>query len=120
MTLKEQVYAQAVLLAGELEEKQKALLELLCAVAVRNLAARLREGLRPENCKADFVAAASLYALAALGTAGEESSIQELKAGDLTVRQGAVSKDAASRCLARQAELLIRPYLRDSFAFTGV
>ena len=120
MTLTEQVFAQAALLAGELEERQRDLLSLLCIAATSSLTSRLREGLTPEDCRADFVAAASLYALAAMNEADENMAIEEFKAGDLTVRQSGGSRDAASRCLYRQAELMIMPYLKDRFSFTGV
>ena len=49
MTLAEQVFAQALLLAGELDEKQEALLTLLCRGTVSSLTARLRDGLTPED-----------------------------------------------------------------------
>ncbi len=120
MMLEELVFSQAKLLAGELEQKKETMLKLLCSVAVKSLASRLREGLRPEDCKADFIAAASLHALAALGTTGDENQIQEFKAGDLTVKQGSGAKDAASRCLEKQAEMLLAPYLQDPFHFAGV
>ena len=119
MTLKDQVFAQAALLAGELEERQRDLLSLLCIAATSSLTSRLREGLTPEDCRADFVAAASLYALAALNEAQDSDQVEEFKAGDLTVKQGS-RKDAASRCLQNQAELMITPYLKDRFAFLGV
>ena len=73
-----------------------------------------------EDCKADFVAAASLYALAALNEAGSGTAVEEFRAGDLTVRQGGGHRDAASRCLQRQAEMMILPYLKDRFSFLGV
>jgi len=120
MMLSQQVFAQALLLAGELDEKQSQLLQVLCSAAASSLAARLREGITPEDCKADFIAAASLYALAALGDADEQIRVEEFKAGDLTVRQGGEHRDAASRCLQRQAEMMILPYLKDRFSFLGV
>ena len=55
MTLTEQVYAQAALLAGDLDERQTNLLKLLCGASVSSLTARLREGLTPEDCKADLL-----------------------------------------------------------------
>ena len=119
MMLKEQVFAQAMLLAGELEPKRMELLRVLCTVSASSLAARLKEGLGPEDCKADFIAAASLYALASLNSVEETAALQEFKAGDLTVKQGG-GRDAASRCLQRQAEMIIGPYLKDRFAFLGV
>ena len=120
MMLKEQIFAQAALLAGELDEKQAALLNVLCGGAASSLASRLRDGLTVEDCKADFIAAASLYALSALNSTDVDVQVEEFKAGDLTIRQGAASKDAASRCLQRQAEMIIAPYLKDRFAFLGV
>ena len=118
MTLTEQIFAQALLLAGELEQKQMDLLQVLCQGAGSSLASRLRDGLTPEDCKADFVAAASLFALSALSMADEESAVEMFQAGDLSVRRR--SRDAASNCLRNQAELMIAPYLKDRFSFMGV
>ena len=119
MTLKDQVYAQALLLAGKLEDNQGDILSALCAAATASLTARLREGLRPEDCKADFVAAASLYALAELNAVKDGTAMEQITAGDLTVRKSA-SADPASRALRNQASLVISPYLKDNFCFRGV
>ena len=118
MNLTEQIYAQAALLAGELSERQNVILHALCAASAASLAARLRAGLKPEDCKADFVAAASLLALAALNGVDEDAAVEQITAGDLTIRKG--SRDAASNCLRAQAELMIAPYLKDRFTFLGV
>ena len=118
MMLQGQVFAQAALLAGELEQKQMALLNVLCQGANNALASRLREGLTPEDCKADFIAAASLFALSALSVADEQSAVEMFQAGDLSIRRR--GGDAASNCLRNQAELMIAPYLKDYFAFMGV
>lgn len=120
MMLKDQIYAQALLLAGELDAAQTELLRILSDAAASSLAARLKDGLTPDDCEADFVAAASLYALAALGSADENIQVEEFKAGDLTVKQAATTRDAASRALQRQADLLMLPYLKDRFSFMGV
>jgi len=120
MTLSEQVYAQALLLAGDLDERQSQLLQVLCSAAASSLEARLRDGLTAEDCKADFIAAASLYALASLGDVEDSVQVEEFQAGDLTVRQSKEGRDAASNCLQRQAEMIILPYLKDRFAFVGV
>lgn len=118
MTLKEQVFAQAALLAGELDAEQVNMLDALCGASTVSLAARLRDGLRPEDCRADFIAAASLFALAAMNGVSAGMQLEQIVAGDLTVRRG--SADAASRCLYSQAELVIAPYLKDRFAFRRV
>ena len=119
MTLKEQVFAQAALLAGQLEGNQADILEVLCVSATASLTARLNEGLRPEDCKADFIAAASLFALEALNSVKDAGSLEQISAGDLTIRKHG-SSDAASNCLRNQAELMIAPYLKDRFCFRGV
>ena len=118
MMIAEQIYTQALLLAGELPENQKQLLQLLCRGASSSLAARLREGLKPEDCKADFIASASLFALAALNGADETKQLEVFQAGDMTLRRG--KGDPASNCLRNQAQLIIAPYLQDSFSFRGV
>ena len=118
MTMTEQIYAQAMLLAGELTEHQAVVLQALCGATAVSLEARLREGLTANDCKADFIAAASLLALAALGSVGDEEGLEQITAGDFTIRKR--STDAASNCLRAQAELMIAPYLKDSFTFLGV
>lgn len=118
MNLTEQIFAQSLLLVGSLDGKQEALLRLLCSAAANALTARLRRGISPQDCKADFVAAASLYALAALSEADGLDSVESFAVGDLTVRKG--KSTAASACLRRQADLMISPYCVDKFSFQGV
>ena len=116
MMLREQVYAHAVMLAGEPEERQRELLRGMCGAAVSSLTARLREGVTAEDCGEDFLMAAGFLALAAMNEAA--NAPEEFKAGDLTVKRGGGS--AASQCLYTQAEMMIAPYLEDRFAFLGV
>ena len=54
MTLKDQVFAQAALLAGDLSGRQTDLLSVLCTASTAALTARLKDGLTPEDCKADL------------------------------------------------------------------
>lgn len=118
MTLVEQTFAQAVLLSGTEDARQSALLSLLCQSAVSTLTQRMRDGLTPEDCKADFVAAGALYALAALSEADEISNLERIQIGDVTLQPG--SSSAAARCLRNQASLMMSPYLKESFSFRGV
>lgn len=110
MTLEEQVYAQAVLLTGT-DGYSAALLQLLCKSAVSALTARMREGIGPDDCKAEFVAAASLYALAALSEGDEMKNMEQVRMGDVTMQRG--SGSVAARCLRNQAERIMYPYLQD-------
>ncbi len=114
----QQVFAQAVLLAEIEDPVQENLLKLLCISAVNGLRPRLQTGLRPEDCRVDFVAAASLYALAALSELDPVVNLQQLQIGDVTIRPG--GKTAAARCLRKQAELIISPYLEPCYAFRRV
>jgi hypothetical protein len=93
-------------------------LEVLCRSAEVSLRAKLREGITPEDCKADFVAAASLYALAAMTEMDKDLQVEQFTAGDLTLRRKGT--DAAVCCLRYQAELLMLPYVNDRFSFRGV
>ncbi len=118
MTLTEQIYAQALVLIRDLKDGDRPLLELLCRSAEASLRERLRTGISPEDCKADFVAAASLYALAAMTEMETAVQPEQFSAGDLTLRRG--STDAAVCCLRNQAEMIMKSYMRDSFSFVGV
>ena len=118
MSLTEQIYAQARVLIRDLQEADSPMLEILCRSAEISLKEKLREGVTPENCKADFIAAASLYALAAMSELDENARLEQVTAGDLTLRRAGT--DAAVCCLRYQAELLMMPYLKDKFSFAGV
>lgn len=118
MTLTEQINAQALVLLRDLQDGDRPMLEVLCRSAEISLKARLIEGVTPEDCRADFVASASLYALAALSEIEHSLQPEQFSAGDLTLRRS--STDAAACCLRYQAETIMRPYLKDSFSFVGV
>lgn len=115
----EQVYAQALVMAGELDARQSNLLRVLCGACTSSLAARLKTGLNIEDCKKEFITAASMYALAALGDS--EDGLLEFKAGDLTVKQkDSEGSGSIAKRLQQQADLLIGPFLMDRFLFAGV
>lgn len=118
MTLTEQIYAQALVLIQDSQDDKLPMLEVLCRCAETSLRQNLREGVSPEDCKADFVAAASLYALAAMSEMDELGQMEQIKAGDLTLRRG--STDSAACCLRYQAEVMMSPYMKDRFSFMGV
>lgn len=118
MMLTEQVFAQALVLAGEPDERQRALLRVLCRSSCTALSGQLRNGIQPEDCLADFVCAAGLMALAALSEAGEQEQTARLTAGDVTVEK--TRNNAAANCLRWQAKVLMAPYLKDGFLFRGV
>ena len=120
MNLRDQVLAQALLLAGELTERQQIVLGVLCTATTASLNARLRDGLTADDCKADFIASASLLALAAMAGISEDVPVEQISVGDFSVKKGKLSHDAASNCLRAQAELMMTPYLKDNFSFVGV
>jgi len=117
--MNERILAQALLLTGALEEQQRAVLEAMCTAAELVLLTQLRDSLQPEDCEAEFITAASLLAVASWEEAGESGSMEEFKAGDLTVKRGS-RVDASARCLRKQAKQIIGPFLKDCFCFTGV
>ena len=115
----DQIYARALLLAGEPDSREQEVLRILCESCAACLEARLREGMTPEDCREAFVTAASIQAAAAMGSLGGETA--EFKAGDLTVKgKAAEQREAASRSLRHEAERLMEPYLKDRFLFAGV
>lgn len=118
MSLTEQVMAQVSFMARELADGDEQLLETVCRAAVSSLEARLRDDVTVEDCQADFVTAAGMIAVAALTDIGDWTGVEQLTAGDLTVRRG--NSHAAAEYLRSQAEMLMAPYLKTAFAFWGV
>lgn len=118
MSLTEQIHAQALVLVQDSTAENLVLLETFCRSAENSLRMKLRQGITPEDCKADFIAAASLLALAALSETDDLAQMQQIRTGDVTLRRG--STDSAACCLRYQAEVIMRPYLQAPFAFMGV
>ena len=115
--MREQVYARALLMAGDLDGHRQELLGVLCAANAAALEARLRSGLTPEDCREEFITAAGLSALADMDGFEE---VAEFKAGDLTVKTGQQDGEQRAESLRHQAESLMAPYLKDRFVFVGV
>lgn len=101
---------------GAVTDREELLLPLVQAVEGQ-LAGRLREGVRPEDCGTAFPLAAAMVVMDKLsGMTGGE--IASFTAGDLTVRREAGTGPA----LSAQAEGLLAPWLTGGggFAFQGV
>ena len=118
MTPVNEVYTRARILAPGMTGENQAMLEAMCQSAVSALKARLREDLTVEDCKEDFVTAASLLALSTMTKISDMDQLEQITAGDLTLRRG--NGDTASECLRAQAKLLMAPYVKDPFVFVGV
>lgn len=118
MNLTEQVITQASFMAPEVVGDNADLLRIVCSAVVSSLEARLRDDLDPQDCLSDFVTAAGMYVVAALTEIGDWSKVEQLTAGDLTVRHG--GNDAAARYLRGQADQLMAPHLKTGFSFMGV
>ena len=118
MALAEQVYAQSLLLAGELEPRQEVLLQGFSAAAERRLRGKLRPGVAAEDCGENFIMAAALYALAMLLRAGGDADVASFSVGDISVsrRDG----ESGAQRLTAQADGLLAGYLADSLSFRGV
>ncbi len=121
MTLVDEVYTHARILAPELSQECLAMLEAVCRSAAVSLKSQLRDNVTVEDCKADFVTAASMLALAALsevGDLGQMGQLEQISAGDLTLRKG--KNNMASECLRSQAQILMMGYIKGPFLFVGV
>jgi len=118
MSLTEQIYAQALVLSQDSTDVNQELLKMLCRSVDNALRRLLRDGFSPEDCRADFIAGASLMALAALSETDDMANLEQIRTGDVTLRRG--STDSAACCLRYQAEMIMRPYLKTAFSFMGV
>jgi hypothetical protein len=112
------VYTQALLMLPDLLAENRTILEAVCRAASVALAARLRSNLTPEDCREDFVMAASMYAVAAMSEITDVGQLEQVTAGDLTLRKA--NGSLAANCLRMQADMLMAPYVKTSVAFMGV
>ena len=114
--MKEQIISRTLALFGGSNTSAPRQLQEICEACAESLAARLRDGITPENIREPFVTAASYYSAAALLGMGQD--VEEFKVGDMTVRNRDISR--RQKDLYRQADVLIAPYLLDNFLFMGV
>ena len=118
MSIANAVFEHTSFLARELAAEKEELLAVACQAAVSSLQARMRDNVRPEDCRSDFIMAAGMYAMAAITELDSLDQVEQLTAGDVTVRRG--SKDGAANYLRTQAEVLMAPYLKQPLVFLGV
>lgn len=112
----EEIYAAAVVLAGNESEG----LAALCCAAEKEFIARLRPFVTPEMCRETLITASAMLAVSMHGYVKDGDGISSYKAGDVEVRRGEGSAGSRSE-LQRQAEVLMQPYIADGdFCFMGV
>ena len=107
-------------MAGQVEEGEEELLALLCQVAERELATKLKNGVKPEDCAGSFVIAAAWLALSLLCVSRQEERVDSWSVGEVSVKKGTNAGEQAA-VYRSQAERLMQPYCADDdFAFIGV
>ena len=90
---------------------------LLAQTVERQLAGRLRAGVRPEDCSAAFPLAAAMLVMDALEGCGGMGDVTSFTAGELTVHR----EPGAGPGRSQQALKLLSPWLGDTgFFFRGV
>lgn len=98
---------------------------LLCEAAEHELVGQLRDGITPEDCAEAFVCAGAWIAAAGILTSracASSGEVKSFKAGEVSVELSAEERSgSAAVSLRREAERLMRPYIKDSaFGFFGV
>ena len=107
---------------GQVPEDRMEELQALCDLAEQELEGRLKSGITRAACGAAFTMGAAWLGLAGLCAAGAADEVESFTAGSLTIhhRDGG-GAESRSLSLRRQAEQVMRPYLRDDgFCFLGV
>lgn len=108
LTMIEQVEREALFFASTDDESEREALRRLCRVAADGLEARLRPGLKPEDCSS-FALAAAMKAICFFEAGKSAGEVSSFSIGELSV--SAAGKNAALQALAMQAAILVAPYL---------
>ena len=122
--MRQRIFSLANVLCAATEQENEAL-ELLCEAAERELLQRLREGITPQDCEEAFVCAGAWIAASGMLTSracASSGEVKSFKAGEVSVELSAEERSgSAAASLRREAERLMRPYIKDSaFGFFGV
>lgn len=116
----EKVFRLASVIA-QAGEEEIPLLEALCTAAEAQTAQRLREGCAVGDCGDAFCCAAAMLAAAGMLTCRSGGEVEQMQAGDVSLRLGSGGACEAAAVLRRQSALLMAPYWEDDgFAFAGV
>jgi hypothetical protein len=116
MAILDDIFDTAAVFTDTADPQKAQVLWHLCTASYQSLLRRLRSGVSEDDCRDALVCAAAWSALAALDAGDHADGVSQFTAGDLSVRR----ENGAAGCLQVQAELLMAPYLKDSFSFRGV
>lgn len=118
------IKAKAIMLCGgELSEESERVLSTVCEAAARELEAKLRKNVSPDELGENFVTAAGVLALALCmelenSAAGE---ISAFRAGSLSVNLCDSETASSAAALRKTAESMLSAYLdKGGFSFVGV
>lgn len=116
--MKDLACEKALLMVPALSEESQEMLKAMCQTAEVMLQSRLRNNITDKDCHNEFVTAAALYAVAAMSEITELGQMEQITAGDLTLKRkdGTLSADR----LRQQADILMAPYVKQGIAFQGV
>lgn len=98
-------------------EGREELMLLLAQAVEKQLAGRLKAGVRPEDCSDAFPLAAAMLVMDALDECGGNGDVTSFTAGELTIQR----QPGAGARRSQQAWNLLSPWLGDTgFFFRGV
>lgn len=116
-----QIYENALgLLGGDCSSA--CALESACSAAANELSARLRDDIKVEDIRENFVSAAAVLAVSLFIMLDDCGDWSSFKAGNISVsRRGSGSMRGSASALRTQAETMLGDALKDSgFIFRGV
>ena len=120
MDIKQEIFEKAKLVCREqLSESAELILMEMCEAAYSELLSRLKEEASVDVIYDEFVRAAAVLGVALFVGLGTDST-DSFSAGNVTLKKrGEAANQKLSESMRRQAELMLRGYLKDNGFFFG-
>lgn len=122
MNYAEEIYASALMYLSCEDEEEQSLLNTLSSAAAREMTAKLRDGVLPEDCREEFIMGSACLACAMFLTCRPQNgAVESFSAGEISVKHSGASVAEQVRNYREMADIFMLGLVKDpGFDFRSV